>query len=175
MVSPARFTILALCFCHSMAALHRLQPPSSRVVHMAGQSTTEFGAYSSYLSSTTRPAGYTSYLQITELLEDSGKSARYLADMRSTLDALGDAEHVVLPHVSEPLADGTERHPQHEHRGRHQRALWMLGIIALLAVGAGRDKGGCGVVGARQCVNHQRRSKALGVFFTFKMGISVRQ
>ena len=67
---------------------------------MAGQSTTEFGAYSSYLSSTTRPAGYTSYLQITELLEDSGKSARYLADMRSTLDALGDAEHVVLPHVS---------------------------------------------------------------------------
>lgn len=85
---------------------HRLQPASGKVLHMAGQSPSEFGHYSNFLSFATRPLGYTSYLQVTELLEDSQKSARYFSEARATLDALGDKEHVVLPHVSLSLTPG---------------------------------------------------------------------
>ena len=40
-------------------ALHRMQPASGRVIHMAGQSAAEFGNYSSFLPSATRPAVFT--------------------------------------------------------------------------------------------------------------------
>ena len=87
------------------AALHRLEPAASHLLHMAGQSPAEFGHYSAYLRKDTRPLGYTSYLQVTDLLEE-GKGARYFSEMRATLNTLGDANHVVLPHVSLSLTPG---------------------------------------------------------------------
>jgi hypothetical protein len=70
---------------------------------MAGQSATEFAGYSGFLPSTTRPAAFTSYFGIAELLGDDGKAAQYFTETREGLDALGDADHVVLPHVSMSL------------------------------------------------------------------------
>jgi hypothetical protein len=78
----------------------RLQPASGRAVHMAGQSPSEFADYSRYLPAAARPAVYTQYFGLAELLGDGDKAARYFAGTRKGLDALGDAGHVVLPHIS---------------------------------------------------------------------------
>lgn len=70
---------------------------------MAGQSAFEFGNYSSYLPLASRPLAFTQYVGIVELLGDSNKAQRYLEGTRHGLDALGDLDHVVLPHISMSL------------------------------------------------------------------------
>ena len=95
-----------------------------------GQSPGEFGNYSAYLASQdTRPLGYTTYHSFVEL-NASGASARYIDALRRTVyvppirppclglfsglaesgrwfrEALGDEQHVVLPHVSLALTPG---------------------------------------------------------------------
>ena len=82
------------------SVLHRLQPASGRIVHMAGQSPTEFSGYSSFLPDVTRPVAFTTYFTLSELLEDKNKAERYFTEMREELDGLGDTQHVVLPHIS---------------------------------------------------------------------------
>ena len=82
------------------SVLHRLQPGLGRIIHMAGQSTTEFNGYNSFLPAATRPAAFTQYFALSELLEDNHKAERYFTDIREKLDGLGDEQHVVLPHIS---------------------------------------------------------------------------
>ena len=77
---------------------------------MAGQSTTEFRGYSDFLPETTRPAAFTQYFSLSELLEDDHKAERYFTSIREELDGLGDAEHVVLPHISISLTKDVDGH-----------------------------------------------------------------
>ena len=68
---------------------HRLQPAAGKVLHMAGQSSAEFSTYGAFLSPLTRPLAYTTYLQITELREDSNKSTRLKSWLKAELVQLG--------------------------------------------------------------------------------------
>ena len=90
--------------------LHRLQPASGRIVHMAGQSATEFRGYNSFLPVATRPVALTQYFSLSELLEDDHKAERYFTEIRQELDGLGDTRYVVLPHISISLTQNVNGH-----------------------------------------------------------------
>jgi hypothetical protein len=109
-LAVVRALVAAACCCWLCCAAaahavnpqqrHRLQPSAGRVIHMAGQSPGEFQGYSSFLPAATRPAVFTTYFRLEELLEDDQKAERYLTETRDGLDKLGDSQHVVLPHIS---------------------------------------------------------------------------
>ena len=95
--------LLALSGC--AAARHRLEPEDGKVLHLAGQSPQEFGGYSAFLSTDSRPLGYTTYHSLTQL-NTSGASATFFDKAKKTLDSLGDADHAVLPHIGLALTPG---------------------------------------------------------------------
>ncbi len=75
--------------------------------------------------------GYTSYLQIAELLEDRNKSSRYFSEMRAVLDELGDEDHVILAHISLSLTPGSVVIPQ-INEGQYDKALAQFAAAAPL-------------------------------------------
>jgi hypothetical protein len=72
---------------------------------MAGQAPDEFEGYRDYLPSSSHPLAYTTYHSLWDLNTSTG--GKYFDKLKDTLDKLGDAEHVVLPHISLALTPGS--------------------------------------------------------------------
>jgi hypothetical protein len=83
-------------------SVHRLEPQG--VLHMAGQGVDEFEGYRDYLPSDSRPLAYTTYHSLWDLNATGG--GEYFDKLKDTLDLLGDADRVVLPHISLALTPG---------------------------------------------------------------------
>lgn len=87
-------------------ARHRLEPEDGRILHMAGQSESEFQGYARYLGPAKQPMAYSSYHLFTEL-NAPGAGAAYFKSQRVFLDKLAANDTVVvLPHVGLALTPG---------------------------------------------------------------------
>ena len=89
--------------CHGQTMIqHRLDPGKGNILHMAGQSPSEFANYSAYLGSTVHPMGYSFYALLRHF--ETSDSSRHFESMNRMLGALeatrANNSVVVVPHLA---------------------------------------------------------------------------